>query len=144
MAIRGLYEKYLAKLANESFENERVWETTDERVGFSVYEQENGDTHVYFLAVDWYHMAEEKRTAILRIENSEYPIDVPFGTLLKCVVSGERFAYACDENGEVLSVQEDMLTVQGTGVVEFRYCKDGTCQSVRVDFKDESVKNITI
>lgn len=87
MAIRGLYEKYLAKLANESFENERVWATTDERVGFSVYEQ---------------------------------------------------------ENGEVLSVQEDMLTVQGTGVVEFRYCKDGTCQSVRVDFKDESVKNITI
>ena len=47
----------------------------------------------------------------LRFDNTVYDVSVPFGTMLKCVCSNGVFAWANNENGEVLSIKDGAVSV---------------------------------
>ena len=143
-AIREVYEHVLTSLIQEATEKERVWAKTGEDVEFAVYEQENGDSHVYFLAVDWYLDPEPLRHAMLLVGEKRYNVSVPFGVMLKCVVQGDIAAWAESESGEVLSISDKTITVQGTGKVTFRVASDGDCRLFDVDFSDTTIKTLSL
>ena len=142
-AIREDYEKTMLALIQEANDAEEIWASTGNDVEFTVYDQENGAKHLYFLAVDWYRDPAIVRHATLRIKDQTYDVEMPFGTMIKCVVQNGVAAWAESEDGEVLSVGKDHITVQGRGVVSFVIAKDGICKRISVDFTEQPIQNCT-
>ncbi|MBQ9761267.1 MAG: hypothetical protein IJW16_07960 [Clostridia bacterium] len=143
-AIRAQYEQTLTDLIREATEAERVWARTGDDVEFVVYDQEDGTKHVYFLAVDWYREPEFLRHAELCIDGKTYGVYLPFGRMIKCVTKDGIAAWAESEDGEVLSITDAGITVQGTGEVIFRVARDGARRDVTVDFKSETVQTLPL
>ena len=139
-AIRSLYEETMKEIFREATDKEAVWAETGDDVEFALYKQKDRSSHVYFLAVDWYRSPEPVRKAILRIGEIKYTVDVPFGVMLKCVVNGDVAVWSETEDGEVISVDGNTATVQGTGKVTFRIAKDGTQSTRTVDFSEKNVQ----
>ena len=143
-AIRALYEAEIRRLCEEATGKEQIFAGAGDDVEFAVYDQENGMRHIYFLAVDWYRQPELPRYAKLRLGHVEYDISVPFGVMLKCVCNTAAAVFAESEDGEVVSLRDGVATLQGTGVVSFRLCKDGEQRVETVDFSDGGFRRITL
>ena len=143
-AIRELYADYMRRILKEELDRELVWGEGSDTVEFAVYKQEDGSTHVYFLAVDWYSDPNTLRKAGLRIGECTYPLEIPFGVLIKCVSDGVRAAWAESEDGEVISVDSDKIYVQGVGKINFCIAYGGHTKRLCVDFSDSSPKIIDL
>jgi hypothetical protein len=141
-AIRELYEDHMRRILKEELDRELVWGEGSDTVEFAVYKQEDGSTHVYFLAVDWYSDPNTLRKAGLRIGECTYPLEIPFGVLIKCVSDGVRAAWAESEDGEVLFVGENGISVQGTGEVSFCIAENGAVKRITVNFEGDPIKTI--
>ena len=57
-------------------------------------------------------------------------------------MNGESFAYPCSENAEVLEVNGNSFTAQGTGKVQFICGKNGQQKTVIIDFTNELVQTV--
>ncbi len=143
IAIKALYEKYLEKLMSEVTKEEKVWATADELVEFSAYD-DNGIKTLYFLAVDWYNNPEAIRYATLKAGDYSYKVEIPFGTMIKCVSNGDISMWTLDNSGEILELSEDEIIVQGTEFSEFVIAKDGTAKKISVDFSKDVIRKIPI
>jgi len=143
-AIRPLYETLLANTMQTLTDKETVWGKTDGNTEFTLYRQPDGSNHIYFLAVDWYREPDTLRTGYLRIDTHEYPVTMPFGVMIKCVEKGGIAAWPDSENGEVLSVSNSEITVQGTGSVCFHLAADGKITKETVCFSDKNVKTVKL
>jgi cyanophycinase-like exopeptidase len=84
------------------------------------------------------------RQAKLVANGFEYEVSLPFGVLIKAVSNGNVSVWAESENGEVMSVSDGSITVQGTGEVSFVVAQNGKQTKQTVSFKDEAVKTIII
>jgi len=143
-AIRALYEKEIQTLCQKTVDRESIWAEAGDDVEFTVYRQEDEATHIYLLAVDWYNSPDVLRNARLRLGKTRYEIPVPFGILLKCVATRDAAILAESEDGEVLSVINGVATLQGTGAVPFRICKEGTQRVETVDFTGGGIRKILL
>lgn len=141
-AIKDLYENKIKNISKAAILKEPAWVKADETVEFSVYKTEN-TTHIYFLAVDWFHNPNKMRAATLVLNGTEYKVDVPFGTMIKCVINKNQAVWSCGENGDVLQVSDFGMKLQGTGVCDFVIAKDGKMHKVTVDFNDAPIKTIS-
>ncbi len=139
-ALRPAYERAVLSLVGDAVAAEPVWAETGDDVSFTAYRQEDGSTHLYFLAVDWYRPEEKTRTATLRLGQTAYPVSMPFGVMLKCVTDGTRAAWATSEQGEVLSVSSTGIRVQGTGKVTFCIAENGSTRTETIDFSEKNVQ----
>lgn len=139
-AIAKSYEEMIVKLAKNAAFDEHIWAETDDSAEFAVYSQADGGSHVYFIAIDWYRDPNVLRNAYLRIGKEKYCVEFPFGVMIKCVCNDTCAAWAESEDGEVLSVSENLVRVQGTGKVVFCIAKNGNVEKINVDFSDCSVK----
>ena len=134
-AIRPLYEQLLAQMTAAVTAAEPVWVQTDDLVEFAVYDAENGERHVYLLAVDWYNDPDALRRATVRVGDDRYAVALPFGCMIKGVAKDGTFAYPHSEDGEVLAVG-DTVTVQGCGTVTFTVCRGGEAKDVTITFTE--------
>ena len=141
-ALRPAYEQAMLSLVGDTVAAEPVWAETGDDVSFTAYRQADGSTHLYFLAVDWYRPEPGIRTATLRLGQERYPVSMSFGIMLKCVTDGRRAAWAESEAGEVLSLGEAGVRVQGTGTVTFCLAEGGKLRHVTVDFSTEPIQTI--
>lgn len=141
-SIREVYEKKLIQCAKSACNGEQVWAETDDDTEFAVYNQEDGSKHVYFIAVDWYRAPEKIRCARLRMGNELYPVQMPFGTLIKCVCADNCALWSTSESGEVLSVSSERALVQGTGKVTFALAKDNKVTNYEIDFTASPIQEI--
>ncbi len=143
-AIKALYEAKLAELFGEADAGERIWAEVGDDVEFAAYDQDDGTRHIYLLAVDWYRAPDFDRHAVIRLGETRYNVNVPFGTMLKCVCGENAAVWANSEDGEVLSVTDAEATVQGTGKVRFTLAKGGKLTEFDVDFSENSVVKLTL
>ncbi len=142
-AVRPIYEQLLEQLMRNQLEQEAVWSENGDDVGSAVYKQEDGSTHIYFMAVDWFRPEELTRRAVLRIDENRYIVELPFGVMLKCVIAGDCAAWPHTENGGVLSVGNKTVCVQGTGKVAFTLARAGAQREVVVDFSEKPIQELT-
>ncbi len=140
-AICKLYEKELKDLMDYAVGAEKIWVKADEKVEFTVYDTET-NRHIYLLAVDWYNDPNKMRNAKLISNGFEYNVEIPFGVMLKCVSNGEKTVWCNTENGDVLSVSNDEIKVQGTDTAEFTIAENGTLKNITIDFTKETVQVI--
>ena len=143
-AIRALYEAEIKNLCQRTVDKEPIWAETGDDVEFTLYRQEDGTSHVYFLAVDWYNSPDFIRKAKLRLGDVLYEIPVPFGSMLKCVATKDAALFAESEDGEVVSIHDGIATLQGTGTVSFRIFKNGGQHVETVDFTGGGLRKIII
>jgi hypothetical protein len=143
-AICALYEEQIKSICKEATSKEKVWAETGNDVEFSVYRQEDQSMHIYFLAVDWYHDPNSIRTATLRIGADQYNLPIPFGVMIKGLCKENVAVFAEGEDGEVLSVENGVATVQGEGTVSFRVCKNGKQSVETVDFTKSVLQPIKL
>ena len=73
-----------------------------------------------------------------------YEIPVPWGVLLKVVTDGRTAAWCDSEDGEVLSVSEAGITVQGAEHCTFRVASGGTVRRYDPDLGSEPVQTISL
>ncbi len=143
-AIRDIYFTEFKTLMLELTEQEYAWAYTNDKVETAVYLRGDESRDIYFLAVDWYHAPEMIRHATLHIGDERYDVALPFGVMKKCTVKDGIGLYAETEDAEVISVGDGTATVQGTGIVEFKLCKDGKTTSITLDFSASAVQSIKI
>ena len=143
-AIRTLYEQEIRALCEKTVNKETVWAEAGDDVEFTVYRQEDGTSHVYFLAVDWYNAPDLMRKAQLRLGEVLYDIPISFGVMLKCVCDKDVAIFSESESGEVVSLSDGIATLQGTGTVSFRICKNGEARVETIDFTDGGFRQISL
>ncbi len=143
-AIRTLYEKYIEQFFTEEAQKEEIWIEAGDGIQFAVYDQADNSKHIYVLAVDWYNWEDDLRSFTLRLGDEKYACGIPFGTMLKCVCVHNIGAWAENEDGEALSVNEDSIEVQGTGRVSFALARNGAVERITVDFTENNVQTVKI
>lgn len=141
-AIRSLYEAEMKRIVQQATDAEPIWAGTKDDAEFAVYRQADGGAHVYFLAVDWYRPEKDLRRAELRLGEQRYEVSFPFGVLIKCVTDGHCAAWATAETGEVLSVSDEGIRVQGMGKENFCIAKDGIVRTLTVDCSENKIQII--
>ena len=141
-AVAAAYRELLSRLVPECAASQPVWARGSEDVQFSVFDQGNGQKHVYFLAADWFHAADAPRAASLVLNGVSCPVEVPFGSPVKAVCRGDTAVWPADARNEVLSNDGKTARVQGTGLAEFMIARGGKVTRKTVDFTDECVKEI--
>ena len=141
-ALYGYIRSFIAEISAEQFAKELVWAEGDEIVQFATYKQENGDTHVYFLATDWYNANMPTHKATLRIGEQKYSLDIAYGTMIKAVASGDTGAWFDCEDCDVLEVTEGKIKVQGVGCGKLFVAQNGEIKELSVDFGANSVQYI--
>lgn len=143
-AVAQAMEQVLSQLTETVLAKEPVYARGNESVQFAAYRQENGDTHLYFLATDWYNFDAAPRTAQLVLNGTTYAVDVPFGQLVKAVSDGTVAIWPQQDDGEVLAVTPAAARVQGVGVIPFVIAKDGTTRTVTVDFTADPIQTLSL
>jgi hypothetical protein len=93
---------------------------------------------IYLIAPDWYRAPEKLRNAEIRVGEHKYPVSLPFGVMIKCVVKGDTLVYPHSECGEVLEILGNEIRVQGEGMETFTVCRDGKQNDIRVDFSAQN------
>lgn len=140
--ITNDYRHMFEELSDICNAKEHVFPITGADVQGVVYDAENGDKDVYFIAVDWWNDTESIRKAELRVGEHTYDMSLPFGVMKKAVVSGDRVIYSEDEISDVLGFNGDTVTVQGRGSAVFTAAVNGKTEQIHVDFTESSVKEI--
>ena len=143
-ALRDLYEEQLRALLKGETEREPVWCACGDDVEFAVYAQDDGSSHVYFLATDWYRDPVPLRHATLRAGDRTYDVAFPFGTLVKAAVRGGTAVWPHSEEAEVLALADSSATVQGYGKCTFTIARGGAVRDLTLDFADAPVKEIAL
>ncbi|GHU64409.1 hypothetical protein FACS189447_01130 [Spirochaetia bacterium] len=141
-AVRPLYEKVLISLSDKLVKDEPSFIRCNDDVQFAIYDNDDQSRHIYVLAVDWYNPPEKLRNAELLIGNVSYPLAIPFGILVKIVVSGKTAAWSLSEDGDVLSISERGMKLQGTGIIDFQYIAEGSLKIKTVDFSNNPVQEV--
>lgn len=143
-AVYSAYTKILDRTVARVLEEESVYGRGDDAVQFAVYRQSDGSDHVYFMATDWYNDDEKPRTGYLTVEGTRYGIDAPMGTPIKAVVANKMAAWCNEGEGDVLSLSDGKMTVQGIGTATFRIAQNGTLTERSVDFAKASVQTLSL
>ncbi len=138
-AIKEIYENLVKSEVENTVKTEKVWAKTGNDIGTAMYKQNDGSMHIYFLAVDWYNGREGIRKAELLMDNVSYNVELPFGVMTKAVCNNGTAVWPLNEEGEVLSVNENGATLQGCGVIDFVVAKNGESKVITVDFSANSV-----
>ena len=143
-ALKDAWLRVLDRLTAETLAEEPVSVTADENVQYSVFLQEDGSRHVYLLAVDWWNPKDTPHRVLFTVGGFTYEIPVPWGILLKVVTDGRAAAWCDSEDGEVLSVSEAGITVQGAERCTFRAASGGTVRRYDPDLGSEPVQTISL
>lgn len=142
--VYAVYEKLLDLTVPQVLSKEDSYAKGNDDVQFAVYDQKNGQKHIYFLATDWYNESNEPRIGLLILDGKRYPVEVPFGQLVKAVSCAGKAVWPADDSCEVIRFDGSMARVQGTGKAEFYIAADGAVTSVTVDFCDGQSKQISV
>lgn len=142
-AVASACRYAIGLLSEKAVSAERVYAKGNRNVAFSVFEKENGDRDIYFLATDW-HKPKGDGTGTLSIGGTLYEIAVPFGSLVKVSVSGEGALYPLESENEVIAFDGTSARLSGEGSATFVLCKNGEKRPVTVDFTRCSVQAITL
>ena len=138
-AVRPAYEAALASVSESHWAAEPSAMISGDEVETAAYEQGDGTRHYYVLAVDWFRAPEPLRHASLRLGQNRYPVELPFGVMLKIVTDGKRAAWCLSEEGEVLRLEPGIAVVQGAGLQTFCLAQNGELRTVEANF-DEPIK----
>ncbi len=122
-AIRPDYEARLRAMMEAQTQKTRIWYESGDDVEVAVYDQSDGT---------------------FRLGEYRYPVQLPFGILVKCVVSGNTALWCHSEDGEVLSIDRSTDTVQGVGNITFTLAKSGISQDFTRDFDQNPVQTIPV
>lgn len=142
LALRAAWLRTIDRLTTQTLAEEPVAVEVDETVQYTIFQQEEDVRHYYLLAIDWWQPKETPHKATLTMAGASYEIDVPWGVMLKVVTNNSIAAWCTTEDGEVLSVSEDMVIVQGVDTCTFRVASAGKIHEVTCDFRKEAVQTI--
>lgn len=62
--------------------------------------------------------------------------------MIKCVLNGNISVWSLNENGDIISITNDGITVQGTDKAEFVIAEKGKTRNISVDFSQKTVRVI--
>ena len=141
-AIRHDCEKQLVRLMKEQTDTQRIWYECGDDVEVAVYDHEDGTRHLYFLAIDWYRAPDRRRNAVLKVGANRYQIQFCFGNMIKCVVCDDIAVWCHSEEGEILSIANNQIQLQGTGNLGFSIGYKGRTSTIEVDFTKEPIVTV--
>lgn len=143
-AIFPIYENLVKSLTDEILKKEDIQIECGEDVQYTVFNQENGTKHYYFTAVDWYNDSNCMRQAILKTQEGEYTISIPFGKIIKLVTDGKIAVWPENEFAEVISLNGSTITVQGKGKEKFYIAQNGNVKEYMPDFEESNTQQICL
>lgn len=146
-AVGAVYGALLARAVPAVTADERVFARGTEDVQFTVYEQADGSTHLYFLATDWFRPDDVPRRGELLLDGRAYPLDIPFGVPVRAVAADGAAVWpdgSCAADCEVLSLAGGIACVQGIGRAVFHVAQGGTVRTVAVDFANGPVQEFAV
>lgn len=135
------YKKLIETLHDEVMSKEKFKILCGEDVQHASYIQENGSIHCYLTPVDWYNESAQKRSAIIKMGENEYNIELEFSKITKVVYFENVAAWLDNADCEIISINADGITVQGYGKINLHIV--GNCNKIiEIDFASESKKTI--
>ncbi len=137
-AVADAYRQLLSTLVPACLGAETCYAQGDDETQFTVYDQGNGQKHLYFLTTDWYHSEPQPHQATLLLQGQSYPVTVPFGEPVKVVACGGCALWPENSEHEVLSYDGKTAVVQGYGEARFYLAYDGAVRTITVHFTPEA------
>ena len=143
-AICDIYKETVINMQNALISEEPSWIECGDDVEFTVYECENGSRNIYVLAVDWYNDPTTMRHFILCVGDFKYNIEIPFGTMLKIAVSGNKAVFSYNEDAELNFINDRTLNVQGIGDIDLFIASDNVISKKALSFNESPVIDVII
>ncbi len=143
-AIRELYTETFRKLSENAYAASFIQPIVDTTVQATQYDLPDGSSEIYYMAVDWWNEEDTLRHAALRIGDAHYDIELPFGVMKKVKVQNQT-AIVCDtESGDVLSLSDSEVLLQGEGKEHFTVLADNQSYRLDMDFSKYPQKSISL
>jgi len=142
--IKALYIQHFESRCKALCAAEKVFPEVKNDVQAVVYDLQDNTQAVYFIAVDWWNDPHAVRTANLRIKNKRYAVQLPFGILKKALVKNNIAILCQSESADILRFTDNGFVAQGEGTEEFLIFRNGSTESVTVDFSDHPQKKTMI
>lgn len=141
-AIKDLYTAEFERRADEQNSSEHAAPMGDAEIQTAVYDLENGDCEIYFIAIDWWNTPENVHKAELKVGDSIYSISLPHGIMKKAYVHGDIAVWADSESADILCESNGEFTVSGIGIEQFHIGCCGKVKTLNVDFTSKAQKII--
>lgn len=141
-AIRELYTEYFEALSDKVNAKEHIMPIVGKDVQAAVYDLENGDSEVYFIAIDWWNTDDTPRRAGLRIGGHIYDISIPFGIMKKAYISGSEAIFTDSESSDIVKREGDEFVLTGTGKERFYLAENGKITVIDADFSQNAQQRI--
>ncbi len=138
------YKEVLNAILPGILKKESVYAQGDDAVQFAIYRQPDGSSHVYFMAMDWYHSTDSHRRGTLQIGQHHYAVPAPLANPVKAVINQGVALWCNDGEGDVISVNNTSAMLQGIGRCVFTVAKDGKTAEIPVDFTQSSLQTISL
>ena len=149
-ALKAVYENIITDLSDECNSQEHSFIKCGNDVQFCIYDQVDTSRNIYLIATDWFNLSAEPRNAVLIFNGYRYPVSVPFGKLIKIVVTDNYAVWSNDEDCDVLSVDGNTAIVQGCGLGEFTFAYNGILKEIgiknsnAINFNRASIQKIKL
>lgn len=132
--VKGLYTAEFERRADAQNNSEYVTPVGEAEIQTAVYELDNGDCEVYFVAIDWWNDPSNVRQAKLKVGENVYSIALPQGIMKKAYVHGDTVVWADSESADVLFEKNGEFTVSGKDTEHFHIGYKGKVKTMNVDF----------
>lgn len=143
-AVKDIFVDSVSEINNVLIAKENAWIECGNDVQFTVYDRENGNRDIYVIAVDWYNDPTLARKFTLRVGSDRYELQLPFGTMLKIAVNGNKAAFVYSEAAEIVFVEADTVSVYGAGEMVLNIAENGKITEMPLSFGDSSKLDISI
>ena len=143
-AVHAACQRLFDQIVPPQIAQEAIYGKGDKNVQFTVFEQEDGSRHLYFIATDWYDDPAMPHEGTLLMNGKRYAVDVPFGRLVKIVARDDTAVWPGKDCDEVLSIENGTARVQGIGRAVFHIATQGSIRDITVDFEEQAVREITL
>ena len=143
-AVYQVYMDLLELTVSDCLSSEGVYGQGAHNVQFTVFNQNNDEKHIYFLATDWYNDSQDARLGYLILNGNCYTVEVLFGQLVKIVCYGETAVWPLRDCNEVISNNGKTVKVQGVGIAEFIVASNGKQEKITIDFTEGCIQEFAI
>lgn len=142
--VSQAYKKILDEVLPAILAKEEVYAEGDRDVQVAVYNQEDGGTHAYFMATDWYNDPALPRTGTLTVNGNRYSVPAPLGSPIKAVIKNGVAVWCNDWENDVIALSEGEITLQGYGTSTVTIARNGKTEEKTVDFSKQAIQTVSL
>ncbi|MBQ9997671.1 MAG: hypothetical protein IJP19_01485 [Clostridia bacterium] len=128
-----IFDNAICMCSDSNNSKENMFVSCNNNVNFTMYQRDDGTMDTYLIATDWYNYEDVNRKATLLLNGASFDLEIPFGTMVKVVSKDNVAAWIVSEDAVVTDVNNNVISVVGSGTHTLYVAKDGVLTTKDID-----------